>query len=61
MQGIAKSGLMGFCDCVPGHPKQLKVLFMHKNQPYVVTLAEKVRSLQNVTPCLVITCLLIIC
>lgn len=31
---IPKSGLMGFCDLVPGESKSLRIWYLYRNQPY---------------------------
>ena len=40
--GVAKSGLMGFCDPAPGQPKRLRVHYMYKGHLYRVELIDEV-------------------
>ena len=44
-QGVAKRGLMGFCDAAPGTDKALRVLFYFRNCPYAATFLDLVGTL----------------
>lgn len=39
-QGTSKSGLMGFCDCAPNEPKELRVLFLFNKEPLMATISD---------------------
>ena len=38
---------MGFCDCAPGKPKELRVLFLFNKEPHIATLSDQVGHLGN--------------
>jgi len=51
-QGVARAGLLGFCDPAPGEAKALRVRYLWRHQPLVATVADKARALQPRAPAL---------
>ena len=41
-QGVARSGLLGFCDPAPDEAKALRVRYLWRRSPYAATIADKV-------------------
>lgn len=41
-QGVARSGLLGFCDPAPGEDKALRVRYLWRRTPYAATIADQV-------------------
>ncbi|KAK9850272.1 hypothetical protein WJX84_010319 [Apatococcus fuscideae] len=39
-EGVAKSGLMGFCDTAPGQPKSLRIRYLYHGKPHVTTVED---------------------
>lgn len=40
-QGVARAGLLGFCDPAPGEAKALRVRYLWRRAPYAATVADQ--------------------